>query len=97
MPRMAILVMPIIGVYRGVDGDAEIDDDHHIRRDRRPRPSGKLGFVGEVAATQKLTITAKPVGTGVPDGPETMGVDVLHGDAKKPFDCKEILFSRVVK
>ena len=39
----------------------------------------------------KLTMITISVGTGVPDGPETMGVDVLYGDVK-PFDCMEILF-----
>ena len=37
-------------------------------------------------------MTTISVGTGVLDGPGAMGVDVLYGDAKKPFDCKEILF-----
>ena len=54
--------------------------------------NAKLGFVGEFAATQKLTITAKPVGTGVPDGPETMGLDVLHGDAKNLLIAKKFYF-----
>ena len=44
--------------------------------------SNKLEFIGELTATQKLTMTTISVGTGVLDGPETMGVDVLYGDVK---------------
>ena len=42
----------------------------------------KLGFIGELTAMHKLTMTTISVGTGVLDGPETMGVDVLYGDVK---------------
>jgi hypothetical protein len=42
----------------------------------------KLGFGGGLTATQKLTMTAISVGTGVLDGPKTMGVHVLCGDVK---------------
>ena len=41
-----------------------------------------LGVGGDFTATQKLTMTIISVGTGVLDGPETMGVDVLYGDVK---------------
>ena len=37
-------------------------------------------------------MTTISVGTGVLDGPETMGVDVLHGDAKNLLIAKKILF-----
>ena len=42
----------------------------------------KLGFIGEMTATHKLTMTTISVGTGVLDGPKTMGVHVLCGDVK---------------
>ena len=43
---------------------------------------GKLGFGGGLTATQTLTMTAISVGTGVLDGPNTMGVHILCGDVK---------------
>ena len=47
-----------------------------------PFSLGKLGFIGELTAMHKLTMTTISVGTGVLDGPETIGVDILYGDVK---------------
>ena len=60
------------------------DENHNGRASQKKlsRCFVKLGDVGELAATQKLTMTAISVGTGVLDGPKTMGVDILYGDVK---------------
>ena len=67
--------------------ERDLPQKRTTRRLRHVAPTGlcvadKLGFIGELTATHKLTMTTISVGTGVLDGPETMGVDVLYGDAK---------------
>ena len=49
-----------------------------------------------MTATQKLTMTAISVGTGVLDGPKTMGVHVLRGNVKNLVIAKKIFLKMFI-